>query len=437
MRPGPFPWAEDDLYTGGPDIGSPTKTAPLAAHRGDGYYRTRRPAPDILNWQLNRAHLLQKSVARMQVMNWYETGLLPATLAGYTLESACHYQDVVNTDTFINAFLYDNGPDLVDEIYRGQSQLVGWTLVPGPCNPVSNLVNAITVIDSDADDINMRMVAIYGNVADLVRYNNAYIAAWGDAPIPAAPGLLWRALGNDRNTVGPAVNARWLIGDDGTGPGAVSRLYTSNGGNPPSFVNVGGWPVIAEPIRFIGHTCHRAGALGTDDPGNPSWLILTTTQACRSADGLTWNQAAHGFPGNAPEKKTAAYSRTSGRWVSVMNGVAAGVVMYSDDLGATWTTIATALVPPPGGGNPLEIACDGHGTFVISEINGHIWVSVDDGLTWTYLWAAEVMTANANLIEPFYGVVDNVDDTPAFPAGFVLLDHDGGGIFHAYRSLVL
>lgn len=431
MRPGPFPHAENDLYIGGPDIGQGTKTEPPLVLQEDGYYRGYRPAPDCLNWALNRAALAHRSTARMQVANWQQTTSV-AILAGYTLESATHHESA--TATNINAFLFNIAAGNVVEEVRS---LEGLGLGVPASSPVWAAPNAVALIDSDADDIGQRMVAIYGAINDLVRYNNAYGAATWNTAVMGAPALNWQAIGCDRNTAA-AANARWLVGDDAGGGNSV--LFTSTAGNPPLFGVVATWPVIAEPIRFIGHTCHPVGAMGPDDLGNPSWLIMTTTRCCVSANGLAWSNQAHGLAGAAPEKRTVAYSRSSRRWVAVLDGGSIGDVAWSADNGATWTTIVGALSPAPAGGIGLEIACDGFGTFVITEASGYIWHSVDDGMTWTRAWISGVVapSVNRNLVEPFYGSATNADDTPAFPQGFTIIDHDGAApLLMGLRSLVV
>lgn len=415
-RPGPAPWAENDVYVGGPDVGSNTKTSPLALHREDGYYRTRRPAPDILNHQLNRLGLLQSEVARMRAKNLVSTdgtaGAAANTMAGW-----CY--DQLND---ICTFLFHNAAGAA----LAATESIGGEIWPAQVAVFPAGVGVFDTVDGAADDVGNRHVigdGVGAGLTDIIRAS-AHGGAWGAVGAGGA-GLHWQAIGCDRNTAAGA-QALFLIGDDANvqvGPAAQPVVYGFGAG--PAYGVVAGFGAatlpagvgVGEEVYFIGHTNHPVGALGPDDPGNPSWLVLTTTQSVVSADGAAWTTAAHGFLGAVMAPRVAAYSRTSGRWVVALQGAAAGNIEYSDDNGTNWTLVAgafNAVTAFP------QIVCDGYGTFVVGEAgiaggaDTQFFVSVDEGLT----WESVVYPVDPNGDEFVLGAqVDaslNVDDAPTW-----------------------
>jgi hypothetical protein len=152
----------------------------------------------------------------------------------------------------------------------------------------------------------------------------------------------------------------------------------------------------------IFHSRHAAGDLLYNDPGNPTWLILTSAIAAWSSDGISWNQAAHGIPGLAGTGSCcAAYSRLSNRWC-VTNGSAS--IWYSDDNGATWTSFANVLdqlpqTGAPGGANH-RIVSDGYGVFVYTDGIDR-WVSTNDGEDWRMI--PRIYTHVTNSVALGYG----------------------------------
>lgn len=427
-KPGPHPWATNDTYVSGPDAGSNTKTPPLTAHREDGYYRTRRPGPDILNYQLNRNALVQSTVARLAAMNYQlveQNNIDYSTAAAATLDSSCHYYDA---DGNIYASLFYGDPGGTQLLERYSINGVNWATPAS--NPIpGNALGGAGRSDADGDDSNRRIIVHDGTTTDDVYYNTGYGAAsWTKVTFDGgAPGLNWRRVACDRDTAGNGA-AHWCIGDDAGGGNPV--LWSSTDGI--SFTAEAGFPALgAASVSGIFHSLHPVGALGPDDTGNPAWLVLAGNFVVRSTDHITWtsvNPAISGTWGS----RSVAYSRTSRRWVLAIGGTQFGTIHYSDDNGATWTSIANALPIQSAmqhANTGARIASDGYGTFVVTRSvqptvpSTEMWVSVDEGLTWSLfqpaddtmsLWGSD----DGYIIEPCFFWGSDLDETP-----------DGGGFF--------
>lgn len=450
MKPGPHPWATNDTYAAGPDVGSDTKTQPLPVLQEDGYYRGRRPAPDLLNWKLNRSHLTQQSAARMQVASTAlietdSTFDLDVAGGGDDLQASCHVGALGTRQVFIF------GRHSAAQIKEYYSYVGGVRWLAPASSPVSvGPYGALVALDADGDNAFRRIVTIDDGTPasnDAVRYNTSIGAAtWGSATfLPGPPGLNWRSIGCDRDTAGAGF-ARWCIGDDAAG--GNSALWTSADG--VNFSAASGWvgPTVTEPLRGIYHSCHRAGALGTDDAGNSTWLVLSDTYASWSFNGNSWatNVAGHGLSvgGSNFGPRSAAYSMTSRRWVAALPGSAAGDIAYSDDNGMTWTTIAGALT---GITSAIpRIASDGYGTFVVINNSpagpAAFWYSVDEGMTWTKgrvpgsaLYGSAY---DGQVVEGAFDCSVDVDETPGSQQFFIIITYeDSGPVTEFYRSLAI
>jgi len=92
-RPGPMDWAIEDTWTAGPDIGTNTKLEPPTAIKDNGHYTERRFAPQITNYQLHRAGLLQRTLARMRCVNLQEMdATTPVCIRPLSMECAAELQ---------------------------------------------------------------------------------------------------------------------------------------------------------------------------------------------------------------------------------------------------------------------------------------------------------------------------------------------------------
>jgi hypothetical protein len=422
MRPGPHPWAENDAYVAGPDIGHGTKTSPLTVHKEDGYYRERKPAPDIINWQLNRSALVQRFAAKLFASNWTLEDSVNAPAGGETLGASCVMTDATS-GLVTSLFFYDDmGPgNVVERVGRD-----GRNFYVPSSSPVAGIPGPAAALDADSDGAGNRIVVCSAPpITDRVFYSAGYGAgAWALSTIAAAPALDWISVGCDR-----AAN-EILIGDSGAGGTAAPAVYLSSDGGA-NFAAVATFPPLAiwEQVFFIGHTNHPAGALGPDDSGNESWLILTTTRALVSADGVTWSNQLHGFSA-AATRKCAAYDRVTRRWVAV---IGAGGTFYSSDNGATWTAGATL---PIYAGTAPQIVCDGYGTLVIGNIGTRIWISTDSGISWTRI--EMISSAGYTDVELCAGCAETVewDEVGDHPTFFTMSYHQPGTLLETFRSLV-
>lgn len=441
MKPGPMPWATSDTYAAGPDIGSSNKLEPGATEQTDGLYAGYQVGPDTINWVLNRLHHLQRSVARLQALNYELTVTDTTDYQGGSLLASCHN---VMTAGQRNIWLFYSDV-AIGSIKEMHSSDGGQTWDTPASSPVTAV--ALGLLDADGDESTRRIVTNDGG-NDLVRYNTLTGGAtWATIVFTAgAPGLNWRAVGCDRNTAGGAA-AMWCIGDDAGGGSSV--LWTSADGI--NFAVEAGWPgaTVTEPIRGIFHSCHPVDGLGPSDPGNPHWLVVSDTYTTRSVDGAVWIETAHALAlgGGTLHRRSAAYSRTTGRWVIALPAATGGDIAYSDDLGVSWTTLASALPAFGGAGFEPSICCDGYGTFLITTNAGEggdtrCYISTDDGLTWTQL---QLPSANYGVgaggldgvvCEAAVDEAAHADETSDAVTAFVIaLYDDSGPETEIFRSL--
>jgi hypothetical protein len=446
-KPGDHPWAKDDVWTAGPDIGVNTKAAPPDANRDEGYYRQRRPGPDVLNWQLNRNALIQQTVARLAGMNYTPqiTSTVDYNSVG-ALRAACHFGDAALRNSLCTLVFYNNlaGADNILEF--GGINGVTWT-APGS-NPV--FAGAIggnpAFLDADGSDADHRIV-LHNNAVDQVRYNTG--GAWANITYTAgAPNYFWQAVGCDRNTAGGAT-AHWLIGAY-TGAGTSAAIWSSTDGIAFA-VEAGFSTAVGANVDCIQHSLHPAGALGPDDVGNPAWIVISGNNAYRSTDHSTWlGPVALGY--NSSTSRAVAYSRPSRRWVVAHSDTDFGDISYSDDNGATWTYLAGALPVEAGhsvAGMEAHIAGDGYGTFIVirhdrnAVADGKFWISVDEGLTWSlgeFLddTMAQWGTDDGYVIEPCFQVANDVDGTPLAAGYFIFAGYnDSTPETRIFRSLLV
>ena len=427
-KPGQHPWAKDDVWTAGPDVGLDTKAAPPQDQVDEGYYRGQRVAPDVFNWTVHRNALTFESLARMQASS-YTNRLAAYGAAGDTLHSSCSCYDVTNDFLMSNLIAYDAGANLVEEISgRGGGE---WSL-PTTVTVAPAIASTPTVLDADGSDTYHRIVAFsWAGGNDAVYY--AVAGAWTGVVTwnPGAPGHDWQSVASDRNKAG-GISTDWCIGGY-TGAGTSPEIWSSADG--VTFAQEAGFSAgNGESVHGLHHSCHPVGALGPDDTGNPIWLANVSGSIYRSADHVVWTGPV-ALALNQDNPRSLAYSRTSSRWVVAHSGTDLGDISYSDDNGASWTTLAGALSigAISNANNEAYIACDGYGTFVVigavaNAFNdySHMWVSVDEGITWSRCvppmqYSATTWTNNGRTLE-YCGVLEGVDETPIH-SGFFLCAH--------------
>lgn len=441
-KPGPHRWATGDTYASGPDIGSNTKTVPLSAHIADGYYRGRRPAPDILNWQLNRNYLTHLSVARLQAMNYT---LAHESLADYNtglLKSSYHSYDSAGRDIYCALIYYDSTNTNLKEIVAKHG--VDWN-TPTSEVLISSVTSAPISVDADGDDAANRVaVAHWSGATDQVVYATDYTSNWGAITWSGgAPGHEWYGVACDRDTAGNGA-AHWCICGFGS---TDMQIWSSTDG--VTFADETGFPSSGSALRGVYHSCHPAGALGPDDAGNPVWLTNNSVdQIYYSTNHTSWSTGALLSAYDLSSPRALAYSRPQRRWVAAHSGTSFGAISYSDDNGVTWTTNTSALPIHPDmakATTQARIAGDGYGTFVVTrnvqpdETGSHMWASVDDGVTWSMFKPCDDIDGDTGRIVEgcFYESADLDEATKG--GGFFIYAgyYDGGPETQIMKSLVV
>jgi hypothetical protein len=145
----------------------------------------------------------------------------------------------------------------------------------------------------------------------------------------------------------------------------------------------GGWADSGVPyaaaVDAIAHT---------HDTTNPYFLAAVTGRVVKSLDGVTGTWTVYNPGWGAFQASDLAYDVTSKRWIAV-GMAAAGNLWVSDDNGATWTEQA-GVCPWTVTAGRKHIACDGRGGWVVtgstdastSAAGDPVYYSVDNGDTW-------------------------------------------------------
>jgi hypothetical protein len=423
MRPGPFPWATDDFYVsvGNPWNNKETKIQPSVALSAEGWEPEGVVPADYLNWLFHRYHVLREDTARSLSMDFRQ---VPANLTPFANPIRRKYIfDQSNKVHTIVSTANANGSYQIDHAYLDGEQFTSAQTFPS--KPLNANINGL------AQDQNGHIVAVLSGVNDIVHYTTApgtnYTAiTWSGG----APALNWRKI--DCDPTGPL----WIIADDAGGGNVVAWSSTDG----ITFAAIAGFPAAMGAGQTVGlaHTKHPVGALGPDDGGNEYWICFNNTNMARSSDGITWSSAAHGLTvptGGTDMHQKIAYSRTARRWVIPAGSGSYGDVYYSDDNGSSWATLSSVLSPTP---TSLDgIMSDGYGTFVIYNLGQlfqatpaapfgiQFWVSVDDGITWSYNVFVPAKYATTRFICDMghFGLYDI--GTPESNIGFALISHSG------------
>jgi hypothetical protein len=429
MRCEPFIWAGADTFATGPDIALNNKLPPTSGHSIEGYIRGVAPDVTKFNYMMHRFSLMRQAMGRMEHLNIY-----PLITAGcgyaapYTMEDYC-YDQVNGYHTIVYCSVVGNSVDEDVSPVDGEIWTAGLNIAAFP----TTLQPSTVAIDCDGTQRRICTINDLG-MPNVVRYSAAG-AAWASCVLAAPPGgSNWISCRSDKNSAGGGTT--WLIGQDGIGGTAAPVIFRSiNGVN---FANVAGFPALAvgQAIDFIGHTHHRAGALGPHDPGNPNWLVMTLTNAVRSPDGLVWTSVAHGIAGGM-NKRSCAYSKETNRWLCLASNAGAaipGTVYRSDDNGATW--VLFSALPGVIAGTRASIVCDGYGTFVASD-GVNYWVSPDNGVSWTRSFYPFALPGGIeHLLCVACDQSRDVDTPELYPSRVMHLRHDSAGpTLTAYSSL--
>jgi len=360
MFPGVPKWATNALFTGGPDVGSPTKAKPSSGQEDEGYERLDRPAAQRWNFWRWAIASLSISCASSHVANWEKTDTSVIDLVTSAMPEVAAYDSAQDTWWVVAA----PGPVAAEELYS-VGGLTNWA--GAAAGPWAGLV---LPRDCDVDPAGVRAVTFF-DAADLIYttpagYPGVYVL-WAGLP---GPGLIWEKVAHDHIGL-------WVFADQN------GVLYNSTG---PAVavapVAVGPGFAAAIPIA-LEHSRHAALDVWDQDPGNPVWLAMTATEISTSADGLSWTPAAlHGIPTPA---RGLAYSKPTTKW-GIIEGTAGNAQFhYSTDNGLTWT--AGAVIDATFGAiSNTHLQCDGFGHWVAviadAVISPKIYASADDGDTW-------------------------------------------------------
>jgi photosystem II stability/assembly factor-like uncharacterized protein len=236
-----------------------------------------------------------------------------------------------------------------------------------PTGPNPGAGNHVTDIDSN--NSGRRIACADDGSGDDVFYSTA-TGTWTACTITGTPGLTFETVGSNK-VVG--ANDVWLIADSAT----PSAVYRSTDGITFSSVTVTG---LTTRVRSILHT---------GDEDNDNWILMTDTQCARSSDkGINWTTASHGLS-STNQRGTVAYDCIRERFVVLIDG--GRNVAYSDDFGATWTEVTSALPETITGGTRQLVSSDKGELLAWCGTASQIFTSHDGGLTWRRRYAPKVM----------------------------------------------
>jgi hypothetical protein len=362
MKPGILKWATNNNFAAGPDVGSATKVPPTSGQEADGYYRNNKPAAQI--WNYNRWGALEKinQFEIAAVKNWTEASNKILTASGPPAPDKAGFFDTYQNIHTVVEFSGGANHAEVRSSNGGRYLTLLATAIPNAASNES---------DGFATGTDTRVLC-YGLVADYIYYSTA-LGAW----------TLWTGLGATGKLFakGDFYNGRYCFLDT-----LVDIFSTTSTGTVPAVVDT----QLTGTYCSLKHSKHVAGTLYPNDPGNLTWMAVTSTQSSVSSDGVTWGTpAAHGLTGIDSEC-WMDYSAHGSRWIIATKGITGGLgtIAISDDNGATWTAYnRLPYYRITAGITGVKIASDGFGTWVVAAADvGSNEVdtvySVDNGETW-------------------------------------------------------
>jgi len=351
-------WATDVNFPAGADAWSsqPNKVEPSAAKVATGRIPEEPPPAEETNWWRSMVAAFIAHLVSLRLLNLSDYGQdVSAVAAAGATACACY-----DGEKFV---LGTSGGETVE------SEPGGWVWedtggggASGPNVGVGNIVTSI------ASDLALTMVCCCDTgVGDEVYHTVGGV--WTPCTITGAPGLAWIKV--------ECYGTTWLISDDAATP----SVYRST--NAATFSSV----------TVTGLTTQYPMICASKDPDNDCWVILTATQCARSSDGgLTWTTAAHGLnisggsDGTVMGANVITYDRATSRFIVILGGASAGDVAYSEDNGATWTTVSSC-VGWTGTGH-VAIVASGDGEILAHLGNSGYWASQDGGETWLRVYVS-------------------------------------------------
>jgi hypothetical protein len=141
-------------------------------------------------------------------------------------------------------------------------------------------------------------VSVHGLAADYIYYSTA-LGAWTNWTGLGATGKLFAK--------GDFYNGRYCFLDT-----LVDIFSTTSTGTVPSVVDT----QLTGTYCSLKHSKHVAGTLYPNDPGNLTWMAVTSTQSSVSSDGVTWGTpTAHGLTGIDQDNRWNNRGKNCKRWV--------------------------------------------------------------------------------------------------------------------------
>lgn len=351
-------WANDEnMNDPGKDWdATPTKVEPGAGKRDDGYLPGENPPAQHLNHKFNEIGKWIQYFSTMQVMNWFDSGLLAGSCTG-------------------EAMVYDEG--IASWIYAGRADIFTnsrdqWTFASGfNSGTAQTWTWGASKIPGDAPT-HTGAKSLFGAKANST--TSSIVEFTGSFSAQALPGT-----GLKRSTWGvwDRVNQLWLIGgvEDAGGTPTTAMWYA---GTPISggVTKVNPTMINSLDIVHMAHGVNVAGGGGAlnvavGDGNAPNFDVLTST------NGTTWSVATPTGITAGENARSIMYDPAREVWVLLTNKSC-----YTSTNGTAWSNVATLTT---GDFQYRCLASDGGGLYVAANEFGSpvaIRYSNDGGVTW-------------------------------------------------------
>lgn len=350
-------WATDDIFPAGGDPWSsqPNKVEPPAGKIDTGRVPTELPPSVETNWWRSMVSRFIEHLLSFRLLNWHNDISVSAVAATGAPGPGCY-----DESTGMLSIGTDDG-----ETIESPTGIIwddeGGGGVAGPW------VGMGAIVDMDSDD-HGRRCCVGSYTTD--RISTKIVAgSWASCTITGAPALTFDRIVSDSDAGGGGV-ALWLATDQST----PTAFYRSTTGTTFAAVVVPGW------------TGTRPALVASKDPANDVVLAMNGTQVAMCSDhlGLVWTVSAHGLnitnPSGTYRQQFVAYDKARSRFVAILGGLSAGDIAYSEDNGATWTTL-TGVLPAWGTGD-IQLVASRDGELFAHLADSGFHASVDGGVSW-------------------------------------------------------
>lgn len=372
-------WANDENINDPGEAwdATPTKVEPGAGKRDDGYLPGENPTAQHLNHKFNEIGKWIQYFSTMQVMNWFDIGLVTDGITPVTAESMVYDEGIASWifggrgDDFTNS---RDGWNFAATFSSGVPKTWEWgaSKIPGDA-PVHT--GARSLFGSTANQATAQVVEFSGSFASQ------------NLPHVGQARTNW--------CVWDRVNQLWLIAGVEDAAGTPATAFWHDTTPISGFTKVSPTMINSLDIVHMAHGVNVAGGgplnVAVGDGAAPNFDVVTST------NGTTWTAATPTGIVTGEEARSIMYDPAREVWVLLTDKSC-----YTSTNGTAWSNVATLTT---GSFQYRCLASDGGGLYVAANEFGSpvaIRYSNDGGVTWRVV---PVPPSETGTTDPIHNVV--------------------------------